>query len=65
VRHRETPEHLRGQVFTTGASLKISGFALGAALAGPAAARSLPGTLALAAGVQALAASVGVVRRYG
>ncbi|MFB7916699.1 MFS transporter [Streptomyces sp. NPDC056061] len=58
VRHRESPEHLRGQIFTTGASLKITGAALGAAVAGPVAARSLPGALALAAGVAAFAALV-------
>ncbi|QEU91284.1 MFS transporter [Streptomyces kanamyceticus] len=56
IRHREAPEHLRGQIFTTGASLKITGFALGAAVAGPVVARSLPGALALAAGVAVLAA---------
>jgi len=56
VRHREAPEHLRGQIFTTGASLKITGFALGAAVAGPIVTRSLPGALALAASVAALAA---------
>ncbi|MET9663010.1 MFS transporter [Streptomyces sp. NPDC006510] len=56
VRHREAPEHLRGQIFTTGASLKITGFALGASVAGPVANWSLPGTLALAASVAALAA---------
>ncbi|MFF9346840.1 MFS transporter [Streptomyces sp. NPDC014734] len=56
IRHRESPDHLRGQVFTTGASLKITGSALGAAVAGPVAARSLPGALGLAAGVAALAA---------
>ncbi|MEN2417977.1 MFS transporter [Streptomyces rimosus] len=55
VRHREAPEHLRGQVFTTGASLKITGFALGAGLAGPLAARSLPGALLAAAAFQLLA----------
>ncbi|MGA5321768.1 MFS transporter [Streptomyces seoulensis] len=55
VRHRESPDHLRGQVFTTGASLKITGFAVGAALAGPLAARSLPGALLLGAGVAAVA----------
>ncbi|CAL9332900.1 hypothetical protein SUDANB43_00105 [Streptomyces sp. enrichment culture] len=58
VRHREAPEHLRGQIFTTGASLKITGFALGAAVAGPVAAWSLPGALALAAGVAVFAALV-------
>ncbi|KUN48640.1 hypothetical protein AQJ43_36670 [Streptomyces avermitilis] len=56
VRHREAPERLRGQIFTTGASLKITGFALGAAVAGPVATWSLPGTLALAASVAVLAA---------
>ncbi|WP_346048801.1 MFS transporter [Actinomadura chokoriensis] len=48
VRHREAPENLRGQIFTTGASLKITGFAVGAAIAGPLAAWSLPGALTLA-----------------
>ncbi|MGW1507233.1 MFS transporter [Streptomyces mirabilis] len=56
IRHREAPEHLRAQIFTTGASLKITGFALGAAVAGPVATRSLPGALALAASMAALAA---------
>jgi hypothetical protein len=56
IRHREAPERLRGQIFTTGASLKITGFALGAAVAGPFAVRSLPGALALAASVAALGA---------
>ncbi|WP_406253450.1 MFS transporter [Streptomyces atratus] len=56
VRHREAPEHLRGQIFTTGASLKITGFALGALAGGPLATWSVPGTLALASGVAALAA---------
>ncbi|MEU0404254.1 MFS transporter [Streptomyces sp. NPDC006197] len=58
VRHRESPEHLRGQIFTTGASLKITGFALGAAAAGPLAARSLPAALT-AATATALLAAVG------
>ncbi|MFE9456570.1 MFS transporter [Streptomyces californicus] len=56
VRHREAPEGLRGQVFTTGASVKITGFAVGAATAGPLAARSLPAALLLAAAVAACAA---------
>ncbi|GAB2985865.1 MFS transporter [Streptomyces pseudoechinosporeus] len=55
VRHREAPERLRGQVFTTGASLKITGFALGVAIAGPIATRSLPAALLAAAGVQVAA----------
>ncbi|MFB7209391.1 MFS transporter [Streptomyces sp. NPDC056255] len=56
IRHREAPDHLRGQIFTTGASLKITGFAVGAAVAGPVATWSLQGALALAASVAALAA---------
>ncbi|GAA3503249.1 MFS transporter [Streptomyces prasinosporus] len=56
IRHREAPEHLRSQIFTTGASLKITGFALGAAVAGPVVVWSLPGALALAASMAALAA---------
>lgn len=56
VRHREAPERLRGQIFATGASLKLTGFALGAALAGTAAGHSLPGTLLAASGTALLAA---------
>lgn len=56
VRHREAPERLRGQIFTTGASLKLTGFAVGAAAAGPLATWSLPGALLTAAGIQLLAA---------
>ncbi|MGW1256491.1 MFS transporter [Streptomyces sp. NPDC002513] len=56
IRHREAPGHLRGQIFTTGASLKITGFALGAAVAGPLMAWSLPATVALAVSVAVLAA---------
>ncbi|MFV0126452.1 hypothetical protein ACLGI4_01820 [Streptomyces sp. HMX112] len=58
VRHRKAPDHLRGQIFTTGASLKITGFALGVAVAGPVVNWSLPATLALAASVAVLAALV-------
>lgn len=56
VRYREAPEHLHGQIFTTGASLKITGFALGAAAGGRAVTWSLPGALAMAASVAVLAA---------
>ncbi|MFC9701726.1 MFS transporter [Streptomyces sp. NPDC056943] len=63
IRHRESPDHLRGQIFTTGASLKITGFALGAAAAGPLTAWSLPGTLSVAAGTAALGALVLGARR--
>ncbi|WP_413797341.1 MFS transporter [Streptomyces iranensis] len=58
IRHREAPERLRGQVFTTGASLKITGFALGAALAGPLATWSSSGALVAAGGCEALAVLV-------
>ncbi|MFG2115773.1 MFS transporter [Streptomyces sp. NPDC048718] len=57
VRHRETPERLRAQVSTTGAGVKISAFALGAAVGGPLAVHSLPGALGAAAAVQVLAAA--------
>ncbi|WP_435872054.1 MFS transporter [Kitasatospora griseola] len=59
VRHREALAHLRGQIFTTGASLKITAFALGAALAGPLATHSVPATLAAAAALTAATALIG------
>lgn len=55
IRRRESPPRLRGQIFTTGAGVKLTGYALGAAAAGPATVWSLPGTLILAASVSALA----------
>jgi MFS family permease len=55
VRHREASAAVRARVFTTGASVKLTGFAAGAALAGPVASWSLPGALALAAGCELLA----------
>jgi MFS family permease len=58
VRHREAPEQLRAQVFTTGASLKVTGFAAGSALAGQLAAASLTACLITAAALQLLAALV-------
>ncbi|MER7519180.1 MFS transporter [Streptomyces sp. NPDC126499] len=57
MRHREAPERLRAQVFTTGASVKITAFALGAAVGGSVAERSLPGALLAAAAVQLSAAA--------
>ena len=57
VRHRESPEHMRGQIFTTAASLKIGGLAAGAALAGPLAGRSVTACLLIAAGFQVCAAA--------
>lgn len=56
VRHREAPERLRGQIFTTGASLKITGYAVGAGIGGPIATWSLSGSLVVAAGFEILAA---------
>jgi MFS family permease len=61
VRYRESPEHMRGQIFTTAASLKIGGLAAGAALAGPLAGRSVTACLLLAAGFQLCAAAVYVL----
>jgi MFS family permease len=58
VRHREASIHLRGRIFTTGASLKVTGFAAGSALAGPLAAGSLTTCLFAAAAVELLAAVV-------
>lgn len=63
VRHREAPERLRTQVFTTAASLKVSAFAAGAALAGPLADLSLPACLAVAAALQIGAALTHVATR--
>jgi MFS family permease len=57
IRHRETPAHLRGQVYTTAASLKIGGMAAGAALAGPLAGWSVIGCLLIAAGTELAAAA--------
>jgi MFS family permease len=57
VRHREAPEHMRGQIFTTAASLKIGGMAAGAALAGPLAGRSVTTCLLVAAGTELCAAA--------
>jgi len=57
VRHRETPADLRGQVYTTAASLKIAGLAAGAAFAGPLAGWSVTGCLLIAAGTELCAAA--------
>jgi Major Facilitator Superfamily len=61
VRHRESPAHLRGQIFTTAASLKIAGLAAGAALAGPLAGRSVTACLLVAAGFNLCAAAAYVL----
>jgi hypothetical protein len=56
VRHREAPPEMRAQVFTTAASIKIAGMALGTAVAGPLAAHSPALGLGAAAGMQVVAA---------
>jgi hypothetical protein len=48
---------MRGQIFTTAASLKIGGMAAGAALAGTLAGRSVTGCLLVAAGIELCAAA--------
>lgn len=58
VRHREAPKGLRSQVFTTGASLKIAGAAVGAEVAGLLAVHSLRVTILVAGVIQSLAAIV-------
>ncbi|MEV4898154.1 MFS transporter [Nonomuraea sp. NPDC055795] len=55
VRHRDAPARLRSQIFTTGASLKITSFAAGSAVAGPLAVHSVPLALAVGAALQAAA----------
>ncbi|MBO0811537.1 MAG: MFS transporter [Microlunatus sp.] len=55
IRHREAPEQLRAGIFTTGASIKIFGYAIGAGLCGPLSGRSLTATLLAATGCQAAA----------
>ncbi|MFC3999104.1 MFS transporter [Nocardiopsis sediminis] len=61
IRHREAPDRLRAQVFTTGASLKITAFAAGSAVAGPLADLSPALCLATAAAVHLVAAGLDVV----
>lgn len=55
IRHQASPPGLRGQIFTTAASLKITGYAIGAGATGPLAERSLPLALLVASGCQLLA----------
>lgn len=64
LRQRIAPPYLRTQVFTTAASLKIGAFAVGSALAGPAAdGVGSRGMLVIAGAGQAVAAVAGVVTR--
>jgi predicted MFS family arabinose efflux permease len=61
TRQRWSPADLRGQIFTTAASVKVGAFAVGAALAGPVIERAgVGGTLALAGAVHVAAALLGV-----
>jgi MFS family permease len=55
IRHREAPEELRTQLFTTAASVKMSAFALGSAAAGALVTRSATLGLLAAAIAQLLA----------
>ncbi|HEU5034474.1 MAG TPA: MFS transporter [Mycobacteriales bacterium] len=64
VRQQVSPPQLRTQVFTTAASLKIGAFAVGSALAGPAAdGVGARGMLVLAGGGQVVAMASGLVAR--
>lgn len=63
VRHREAPERFRSQVFTTGASLKITSAALGTALAGQLSGTSLKLTVLVACFVQLGAAALFLLMR--
>jgi MFS family permease len=65
VRHRESPAAIRGQVFTTAASLKIGGLAAGTALAGLLTATSVTACLLTAAAIQLAAAAAYLIMRPG
>jgi predicted MFS family arabinose efflux permease len=61
TRQRWSPVSLRGQIFTTAASLKLGAFAVGAALAGPVVDRAgVEGTLVVVGAVQLLAVALGL-----
>ncbi|HEY6708469.1 MAG TPA: MFS transporter [Actinomycetota bacterium] len=60
TRQRWSPPSLRGQIFTTAASLKLGAFAVGSALAGPVLSRAdVAGTLVAAGTIQLLAVGLG------
>jgi predicted MFS family arabinose efflux permease len=60
TRQRWSPPALRGQIFTTAASLKLGAFAVGSALAGPTLARAgVTGILVAAGGLQLLGVVLG------
>src|SRR3954470_10881900 len=67
LRQRCAPDHLRTQVFTTAASMKIGAFAVGSAVAGAAAAGLGPRGMLAAAGLGQLLSIVAglAVRRVG
>jgi len=58
TRQRWSPPALRGQIFTTAASLKLGAFAVGSALAGPALGRAGVGGILVAVGALQLLAVV-------
>jgi hypothetical protein len=60
TRQRWSPPSLRGQIFTTAASLKLGAFAVGSALAGPAVSGAgVAGTLVAVGVLQLLAVALG------
>ena len=60
VRQRSAPPDLQGQIFTSAIGIKVAGFALGAAAAGPAVTGlGAGGALALAGGVQLAGVALG------
>ena len=60
TRQRWSPPALRGQIFTTAASLKLGAFAVGSALAGPALDQGgVGGTLVAVGAIQLLAVALG------
>jgi predicted MFS family arabinose efflux permease len=60
TRQRWSPPSLRGQIFTTAASLKLGAFAVGSALAAPAVSRAgVAGALVAVGAVQLLAVALG------
>ncbi len=62
VRQQWSPAGLRGQIFTTAASLKVGAFALGAALAGPVVTDLGPrGAILVTAAIGLLAVAAGLV----
>lgn len=66
VRQQWSPEDLRGQIFTTGASLKIGAYALGAALAGPVVTGAGPrGAIVATGAVELLAVLAGLAAGSG